>query len=125
MVRNTVLNAKKASSKVPVAGIFNQDTRQPEKLKRRVDVVVTCDNYLQISDGAHSLTLCHYPMLSFKHFSRSYMIHGHIHANTEMDFWPCIKARDNVLNAGVDLNGFQPVTFEALVENNRRFKEMH
>lgn len=53
------------------------------------------------------------------------MIHGHIHANTDMDFWPCIKARDNVLNAGVDLNEFQLVTFEALVDNNRRFKESH
>ena len=90
-----------------------------------MDVVVTCDNFLQISDGAHSLTLCHYPMLSFKHFARSYMIHGHIHANTDMDFWPCIKVRDNVLNAGVDLNGFQPVTFEELLENNREFKESH
>ena len=64
-------------------------------------------------------------MLSFKHFASSYMIHGHIHANTDMDFWPCIKVRDNVLNAGVDLNGYQPVTFEELVENNRLFKASH
>ena len=86
---------------------------------------VSVDIFLQISDGTHSLTLCHYPMLSFKHFARSYMIHGHIHANTDMDFWPCIRARDNVLNAGVDLNGFQPVKFEELLENNREFKESH
>ena len=86
---------------------------------------VSVDDFLQISDGEHSLTLCHYPMLTWKHWSRSYMIHGHIHANTDMDFWPLIRARDNVLNAGVDVNNFEPVTFDELLENNRRFKETH
>ena len=94
----------------------------------RVDIgkyFVSVDDFLQISDGQHSLTLCHYPLLTWKHWSRSYMIHGHIHADTRMDFWFCIKARDNVLNAGVDLNNFQPVTFDELLENNRKFKEAH
>ena len=86
---------------------------------------VSVDDFLQISDGKHSLTLCHYPLLTWKHWSRSFMIHGHIHADTRMDFWPCIKARDNVLNAGVDLNNFEPVTFDELLENNRIFKETH
>lgn len=31
---------------------------------------------------------------------------------------------DKALNAGVDINGFAPVTFEELVENNRRFKSI-
>lgn len=47
------------------------------------------------------------------------------HANTDMDFWPLIAARENVLNAGVDLNGFQPVPFDELLANNIRFKEEH
>ena len=38
------------------------------------------------------------------------------------DFWPLIAVRDNVLNAGVDINGYQPVTFDELLENNRKFK---
>lgn len=70
-----------------------------------------------------SLTLCHYPMLSWKHAKRSYMIHGHIHNDTRADFWPLIAARENVLNAGVDINSFKPVTFDELLENNRHFKE--
>lgn len=41
------------------------------------------DLYLEISDDAHALTLCHYPMLTCKHARRSYMIHGHIHADTK------------------------------------------
>lgn len=78
-----------------------------------------------VSDGAHALTLCHYPLLSWPHAMRSYMVHGHIHNDTSMDFWPLIAARDNVLNAGVDINGFSPVPFDELLENNRRFKKEH
>ena len=49
------------------------------------------------------------------------MIHGHNDASE--DFWPLLQKRDNVLNAGVDINHFTPVTFDELLENNRRFKE--
>ena len=56
---------------------------------------------------------------------RTYMIHGHINADTSADFWPLIQRRDHVLNAGVDLNGYRPVTFDELVENNRKFKAEH
>ena len=53
---------------------------------------------------------------------RTFMIHGHIHNDTKADFWPLIAARDNVLNAGADINDFMPVTFDEMLENNRRFK---
>ncbi len=86
---------------------------------------LSVDHYLEISDSAHALTLCHYPMLTWKHAKRSYMIHGHIHTDTRADFWPLICCRDNVLNAGVDVNGYRPVTFDELLENNRRFKAAH
>ena len=90
-----------------------------QKYFRSVDLMAI------ISDGAHAITLCHYPLLSWEHAKKSFMIHGHIHANTDMDFWPLLLARDNVLNAGVDLNGFQPVSFDELLANNKRFKEEH
>ena len=80
-------------------------------------------NMLEVSDGKRGLTLCHYPLLTWKHAKKSYMIHGHLHSDTSDDFWPLLKARDRVLNAGVDINGMKPVTFEELVENNIRFKE--
>lgn len=83
------------------------------------------DKFLEISDGKRALTLCHYPLLSWKHAMRSYMIHGHIHNDTSADFWPLIRSRDNVLNAGVDINGFRPVSFDDLLENNRRWKTEH
>lgn len=53
------------------------------------------------------------------------MIHGHLHNNTNADFFPLLVKRDRVLNAGVDINGFMPVTFEELCENNRIFKEQY
>lgn len=86
---------------------------------------LSVDKYLEISDGAHGLTLCHYPLLTWKHQRKNYMIHGHIHADTTSDFWPLLAERERVLNAGVDLNGYAPVTFEELVENNRVFKLSH
>lgn len=92
----------------------------------RVDLnryFICVDHLLEISDGRHALTLCHYPLLTWKHEKRSYMIHGHIHANTSEDFFPLIARRENLLNAGVDINGFRPVTWEELVENNRIHKQ--
>lgn len=86
---------------------------------------LSVDNFLETSDGVHGLSLCHYPMLTWKHAKRSYMIHGHIHADTSADFWPLIQCRDHVLNDGVDLNGYRPVTFDELVENNCLFKTAH
>lgn len=81
--------------------------------------------YLETSDGQHTLTMCHFPMVTWNHQSRSYMIHGHIHENTDMDYWPLLVARERVLNAGCDINNFEPVSFEELVENNAKFKAMH
>lgn len=56
--------------------------------------------------------------------NKGYMIHGHIHNDRSMDFWPLLAARSNVLNAGCDINGFTPVTFDELLENNARFKQI-
>ena len=51
------------------------------------------------------------------------MIHGHIHADTTDDFFPLICKREKLLNAGVDVNGFAPVTFDELLLNNQNFKK--
>lgn len=83
---------------------------------------LSVDPFLEVSDGHHALTLCHYPMVTWKHALRSYMVHGHIHNDRSADFWPLLQVREHVLNAGVDVNGYCPATFDELVENNRRFK---
>lgn len=50
------------------------------------------------------------------------MVFGHIHNDTSVEFWPLIRRSPLMLNAGVDINGFMPVTLEELLENNARFK---
>ena len=50
------------------------------------------------------------------------MVFGHIHANTDADSWPLIAHSDKMLNAGVDINGYEPVTFEEMEANNIRHK---
>lgn len=81
--------------------------------------------YLEINLGGHPVTLCHYPMLEWRESREErktgYLIHGHIHNRVSEDYLPLYKSF-NALNAGADINGFVPVTFEELVENNNKFK---
>ena len=79
----------------------------------------------EIDVGGNPVTLCHYPMLSYPQARRGYMIYGHIHNNTGDDYWPLIMRRPRMLNAGVDVNGFEPVTFDELVSNNAAFRQSH
>lgn len=75
------------------------------------------------------ITLCHYPLLEWNGSRRaknqqtsiSWLIHGHIH-NSRDNVFEYIK--DNLpcaLNCGVDINGFEPVTFEELLINNNKW----
>ena len=84
---------------------------------------VSVENMAVITDGQRALTLCHYPMLAWKHQKKTWMIYGHIHDNTRDDFFPLIVRREHMLNAGADINGFMPVTFEELVANNTAFRQ--
>lgn len=82
------------------------------------------DMMLFTSDGLRKLTMCHYPMMSWPFSNHEgWMIYGHIHENTDMDYWPLIDRYDRMLNAGVDINGFAPVTFDEMLENNIAHKK--
>lgn len=93
---------------------------------KKVDInkyFISNENLSYITDGKHRITLCHYPMMSWPHMNTNgYMIFGHIHNNTNAEYWSLIQKSDLMLNAGVDINGFKPVTFEELVENNVNHK---
>ena len=83
--------------------------------------------YASIRIAKHNVTLCHYPMLEWEdsrpHFSShlGYHIHGHIHNNVLPEYTAVLR-QHHALNAGVDVNGFMPVTFEELQENNEKYK---
>jgi calcineurin-like phosphoesterase family protein len=71
------------------------------------------------------LTLCHYPMMCWKddRDGTGYMIHGHLHNRTDAEYFPLIRSNPNILNAGIDVNDFRPVTFDELVKNNQKYKK--
>lgn len=102
--------------------IGNHDSSWMDKVNLNKYFVEVTD-FKVTTNGEYAVTLCHYPLLTWKHESKSYMIHGHIHANTTDDFFPLICKRERVLNAGVDINNFEPVTLEELIKNNNHFKE--
>ncbi|MBQ6173655.1 MAG: metallophosphoesterase [Clostridia bacterium] len=95
---------------------------------RRVDLrhcFVRVERLIEEGINETGMTLCHYPLLTWRHQKRSFMIHGHLHRKTSDDFWPLLCARERTLNAGVDINGYRPVTLEELIENNRIWKDSH
>lgn len=76
----------------------------------------------EINTGKGTAILCHYPLMDHR---AKYHIHGHLHANVGQPFWGLIRGDERMLNAGVDVNGYQPVSLEELIENNRAFKSLH
>ena len=85
-------------------------------------------NYEEVSLNSHQLTLCHYPMIEWKNSRKEgtsrlgYLIYGHIHNNVKHEYELLFNAQ-NALNAGVDINNFEPVSFDELVDNNLKFSE--
>ena len=89
------------------------------------DYFASVQTLKEVEIDGRVLTLCHYPMLSYPQARRGYMVYGHIHNNVRDDYWPLIARRSRMLNVGVDVNDFEPVTFDELVENNRAFIASH
>ena len=51
---------------------------------------------------------------------RGYMIHGHLHQARGPEYG-ILRQLPRMLNAGVDVNFYRPVTLPQLIENNRAF----
>ena len=84
------------------------------------------ERFAEISDGQHKITLCHYPLMSWNQIAKgSYMVHGHIHNNQDAMYFPLMKEMPNLLNAGVEINGYHPVKLDELIKNNEIFKSGH
>lgn len=82
------------------------------------------ETMITIKKNKVQITLCHYPMLEWsgsRYASKgvSYLIHGHIHSRKNEIYEYIKDNQPTALNCGVDVNNFEPVTFEELIENNR------
>ena len=81
------------------------------------------DQIKTIRDGDKQIVLCHYPMAEWPGlFQEAWHIYGHIHNNKTMTYELMAKLK-RALNAGCMINNYVPVTFDELLENNRRFRE--
>ena len=79
---------------------------------------------LYAPNKSYSTVMCHYPMMTWPKENRgAYMVYGHIHNNIHDWFWPIIAQKDNMLNAGTDVNNYMPVTLDQMIQNNQKFKE--
>lgn len=85
---------------------------------------VSVDDLLVLKEEGRIMVLCHYPLLSWPHKEHgSWCIFGHIHNScTSGPEWDLIRSSPYMLNAGVDVNAFVPVSFDELVRNNETFK---
>jgi calcineurin-like phosphoesterase family protein len=103
--------------------IFGNHDKDWVKKSNMSEHFISVERFAEISDGKHKITLCHYPLMSWNHMAKgSYMIHGHIHNNREAFYFPMLRQMPNLLNAGVEINDYRPVSFDVLVANNERFK---
>lgn len=68
--------------------------------------------------------MCHYPCMTWPgaRYESSFHVYGHIHSNKPETFWPVLRTYKNALNAGVEINGYMPVTLEELMANNERWR---
>ncbi len=76
----------------------------------------------QVNTGQGNAILCHFPLVTY---IRKFQIHGHLHNRTDREYWGLLREMPCSLNAGVDINGFYPVSLDELIENNRIFKQEH
>ncbi len=88
-----------------------------ENAQKLFDYFETVTDFSEIDDGETHILLCHYPILYRK---RGYMIHGHLHQARGPEY-DILRQMPRMLNAGVDVNFYRPVTLAQLVENNRAF----
>ena len=140
----------KGNDTVYIVGDLIYKSSAPEKYLSQLKgkKVLICGNHdagwLELTDAAryflrteklieeslcnHMVTLCHYPMIEWRASRRGisprlgYLIHGHIHNNVQRPEYRQLFRTPNALNAGVEINNYEPVTFEELIVNNSRFK---
>ena len=109
--------------KILILGNHDPDWLTQTQYDQLSQYFVSIESMLTFKRNKVQTTLCHYPMLEWpgsRYASQgvSYLIHGHIH-NLRNDIYEYIRNHQPAaLNCGVDVNNYEPVTFEELVANN-------
>ena len=91
----------------------NHDSVFDEKTLCYFDLTATI---CTIRDENHSVTLCHYPLLSYENsIYGGYHVFGHIHNNPHDIATKIIKHLPQHLHCGADVIGFTPKTLQELI----------
>lgn len=109
--------------------VGNHDFKWLKNVSNVYEYFATVSNLEILKLDNKLITLCHYPLLEWngsrratdQESSLSWLIHGHIHNNRDHVFEYIRENLPCALNCGVDINGFEPVTFEELLLNNNRW----
>jgi calcineurin-like phosphoesterase family protein len=81
------------------------------------------DKMMHVVEEGRHICLCHFPIIEWHGYYKGHWhIYGHIHSR-KSDTYTFMKTRERALNAGCMINNYMLVSFNELIENNRRFQE--
>lgn len=84
------------------------------------------DNLSTEPINGERVVVCHYPIMEWDgYFRGAWHVYGHVHNNTTNKCFQYILNEPNMLNAGVDITGFRPVTLDELKVLNAEFKAQY
>lgn len=100
----------------------NHDVRI-EQDKKLQSLFTECVYQKYIETEGRKIFMYHYPLVEwYRRPAGCFLIYGHIHGSRDDGYEFMASHRgDSAFNAGVMINGYVPVTFEELRENNQRF----
>lgn len=104
--------------------IGNHDAKWMRTFKPEDHFVEMGHALYNVDEKNRRVWMCHYPCMTWPgaHYEASYHVYGHIHGSKPESFWPLLSTYDRALNAGVEVNGYMPVTLEELIVNNERWR---
>ena len=105
-----------------IIGNHDQATLKDEKAKDYLWSMDKMMNITDILDGTPiQVHLSHFPIADWNAcFHGGWHVYSHIH-NERGPVYEFMHSRGRALNAGCMINGYMPVTFKELIENNERF----
>ena len=100
--------------------IGNHDTKMLKNSKAMA-YFEGVDKMMHVVDDGKHVCVCHYPMVEWYGMYRgNYHVYAHIHRSVNRSY-QIMRTLDNAFNCGVPINGYVPVTFWEMVENNKIF----
>ena len=101
--------------------IGNHDFKYLKTVEFR-DLFVEIESLYEMDLDGERLVLCHYPIAEWNgYFRGAWHIYGHIH-NAKNPAYDYMRTLERALNAGAEVVGYAPVTFEELKKCNEEYR---